>query len=42
MNDHDPKDQTLLLRFLARISGAEYDEAARDARRRIIEFFNHT
>ena len=41
MNDHDPKDQTLLLRFLARISGTEYDEAAtRDARRRIVEFFN--
>lgn len=41
MNDHDPKDQTLLLRFLARISGTEYDEAATsDARRQIIEFFN--
>jgi carboxymethylenebutenolidase len=41
MNDHDPGDQTLLLRFLARISGTEYDEAAtRDARRRIIAFFN--
>jgi carboxymethylenebutenolidase len=41
MNDHDPQDQTLLLRFLVRISGTEYDEAAtRDARRRIIEFFN--
>lgn len=41
MNDHDPKDQTLLLRFLARVSGTKYDEAAtRDARARIIEFFN--
>lgn len=41
MNDHAPKDQTLLLRFLARISGTEYDEAAtRDAGRRIVEFFN--
>ena len=41
MNDHAPEDQTLLLRFLARISGTEYDEAAtRDARRRIIAFFN--
>lgn len=41
MNDHDSNDQTLLLRFLARISGTEYDAAAtRDARRRIIEFFN--
>ena len=40
MNDHDPKDQTLFLRFLARISGTEYEEAATlDARRRIIEFF---
>lgn len=41
MNNHDPADQTLLLRFLAQISGTEYDEdATRDARRRIIEFFN--
>jgi carboxymethylenebutenolidase len=41
MNDHDPDDQTLLLSFLARISGTKYDEGAtRDARRRIIEFFN--
>jgi carboxymethylenebutenolidase len=41
MNNHDHEDQTLLLRFLARISGTEYDEdATRDARRRIIEFFN--
>lgn len=37
----EPEDQTLLERFLARISGTEYDEAAtRDARRRVIEFFN--
>jgi carboxymethylenebutenolidase len=41
MNDHAPEDQTLLLRFLARISGTRYDEAATlDARRRIIGFFN--
>lgn len=41
MNDHAPEDQTLFLRFLARISGTRYDEAATvDARRRIIEFFN--
>jgi carboxymethylenebutenolidase len=41
MNDHDPADQTLLLRVLARFSGTEYDDnATRDARRRIIEFFN--
>jgi carboxymethylenebutenolidase len=41
MNDHDPADATLLLRFLARISGTKYDEEAnRDARRRITAFFN--
>lgn len=40
MNDHDPVDQTLLLRFLARVSGTQYDEdAAEDARRRIVAFF---
>jgi carboxymethylenebutenolidase len=40
MNDHDPADATLLLRFLARVSGTAYDdEATRDARRRIIAFF---
>jgi carboxymethylenebutenolidase len=41
MNDHDPADVTLLLRFLARISHTKYDEeATRDARRRITAFFN--
>jgi len=41
MNDHDPADATLLLRFLARISGTKYDEeATRDARRRITGFFD--
>ena len=41
MNDHHRHDQTLPPRFLARISGIEYDAVAtRDARRRIIEFFN--
>ena len=41
MNDHDPADDTLLLRFLARISGTKYDdEATRDARRRITAFFD--
>jgi carboxymethylenebutenolidase len=41
MNNHSPQDQTLLLRFLARISGTRYDEpATQDARRRIIAFFN--
>lgn len=40
MNDHDPADQTLLLRFLALVSGTRYDEdATRDSRRRIVEFF---
>ena len=35
MNDHDPADQTLMLRFLARTSGTKYDEdATHDARRR--------
>jgi carboxymethylenebutenolidase len=38
----DPADQTLLLRFLARISGTRFDaEATRDARRRIVGFFRH-
>jgi carboxymethylenebutenolidase len=41
MNNHDPGDATLLLRFLARISGTKYDdEATQDARRRITAFFN--
>ncbi|MFC6696842.1 dienelactone hydrolase family protein [Nocardioides daphniae] len=41
MNDHAPRDQTLLLRFLARVSGTRYDEAATvDARRRIVAFFD--
>jgi carboxymethylenebutenolidase len=40
MNDHDPGDATLMLRFLARVSGTKYDDAAtRDARRRITSFF---
>jgi carboxymethylenebutenolidase len=41
MNDHAAEDQTLFLRFLARISGTRYDEASTaDARRRIVAFFN--
>jgi carboxymethylenebutenolidase len=41
MNDHAPEDQTLFLRFLARISGTRYDEGATvDARRRIVRFFD--
>jgi len=41
MNNHAAEDQTLFLRFLARISGTRYDDAATvDARRRIVAFFN--
>lgn len=41
MNDHDPKDQTLLLVFLAKISSTRYDPAATaDARRRILAMFD--
>lgn len=41
MNDHDPADATLFLRFLARASGTKYDEeATRDARNRITQFFD--
>lgn len=41
MNDHAPEDQTLFLRFLARMSGTRYDDAATaDARRRIVALFN--
>jgi carboxymethylenebutenolidase len=41
MNDHDPADATLLLRFLAKVSGTEFDaEATKDARRRIKAFFD--
>ena len=41
MNDHAPQDQTLFLRFLSRVSGMRYDEAATsDARRRIVAFFD--
>lgn len=40
MNNHAAEDQTLLLRFLARVSGTQYDEASTmDARRRIVAFF---
>ena len=40
MNDHAPEDQTLFLRFLARVSGTRYDHASTmDARRRIAAFF---
>lgn len=41
MNDHDRADQTLLLVFLAKVSGTRYHEgAARDARQRIVSFFD--
>lgn len=41
MNNHAPEDQTLSLRFLARVSGTRYDDAStQDARRRIAAFFN--
>jgi carboxymethylenebutenolidase len=41
MNNHAASDQTLLLRFLVRVSGTEYDETAtRDARERVAAFFD--
>lgn len=41
LNNHDPSDQTLLLVALARLSGTRYHEpSARDARRRIVSFFD--
>jgi carboxymethylenebutenolidase len=40
MNDHDPQDQTLMLTFLAKISGTRYDpKATADARQRILAMF---
>jgi len=40
LNDPDPADATLLLIFLAKISGTRYHEpSAHDARRRIAAFF---
>ena len=41
LNDHDPAEVSILFKVLARLARAQYHElAARDARRRIIEFFN--
>lgn len=41
MNDPDPEDLSPTLKFLSWVSGTEYDEAAaRDARRRIVAFFD--
>jgi len=40
LNDHDPSDVSVLFRLFAQIIGAGYEEeAASDARRRIISFF---
>jgi carboxymethylenebutenolidase len=41
MNNHDPEDQTLMLVFLAKVSGTVYDpEATADARKRILTMFD--
>ena len=41
MNDHAAGDKTLVLRFLARVSGTRYDpDATLDARRRVAAFFD--
>ena len=41
LNDHDPADMTPLLVVLSKVSGTRYHEAsARDARRRIVAFFD--
>ncbi len=41
MNNHDPEDQTLMLVFLAKISGTRYDpQATADARHRILAMFD--
>jgi carboxymethylenebutenolidase len=41
MNDHDPEDQTLMLVFLAKISGTHYDPTATaNARQRILAMFD--
>jgi len=41
LNDHDPSEASTIFKVLARLSGAEFHEAsARDARRRIIAFFD--
>jgi carboxymethylenebutenolidase len=41
MNDHDPSDLSLMIRFLSWTSGTRYDaEATRDARQRIVTFFD--
>lgn len=41
LNDHDPADVTRPVRLLGMLTGARYEpDAARDARRRIVEFFD--
>jgi carboxymethylenebutenolidase len=41
LNDHDPADLPLWVKAVARLTAARYDEAsARDARRRIVAFFD--
>ena len=41
LNDHDRADMTPLLVVLTKVSGTRYHEAsARDARRRIVSFFD--
>jgi len=41
LNDHDPTEASILFKVLARVMGAKYhDPSARDARGRIVTFFN--
>ena len=41
LNDHPPGDMTLLTVLLSKLSGTRYhDPSARDARRRIVAFFD--
>ena len=41
LNDHDPAELPVWVKGIAKLAAAEYDEtSARDARRRIIDFFD--
>jgi len=41
LNDHDPAEVSTIFKLLAKLSGAQFHEAsARDARRRIVAFFD--
>jgi carboxymethylenebutenolidase len=41
LNDHDPAELPIWVKAIAKFVAAEYDEpSARDARRRIVDFFN--